>query len=1008
VYVRLYYCELRSLLASALLSLISATALHVEAGGSGLNTVVVVNQNSAQSCELGNYFCERRQVPPDNVLYINWAGGNTSWGSGDLQTNLVTPLLAMLAARQLTSQIDYVVLSMDIPFQTVYDTNKINGTTSALFYGLKDDTGPNWMDVTNSYAASSEQIFRQAQPASAPGYSFLTTMLTAGSLAQAELLVDQGVASDSTFPAQPVILAKTSDAVRNVRYHEFDNAIFNAQILNNCVLLRTNADSPWGQTNLMGYQTGLACFSVSSNTFVPGAIADSLTSYGGIIFGPNSQTSLLAFINAGAAGSYGTVTEPSANPQKFPDPQDYFYQSRGFSLAECYYQSLYAPYQGLVVGEPLAAPFALTASGGWTGVATNAILSGTVQLGADFSAGDASHPLQQIDLFIDGRYFQTLTNCAPRPGNLLSVTLNGFPLTYTVPTNATLAMVANDLATLLNAPATTNLTQVAAFAHGDRVELHSLATNGLAASFYFTDGATTNPAGRYYSAQYVPSLLPPLLTSPCRNSDCTFHLHLETPAGVVGCVQASTDLVAWLPIFTNLLGGPVDFVDAAASGYSRRFYRIVATVPDLRPQLTSLGFNQGAGFKLHVSTASALPYIVLTSTNLVNWTPIYTNSSGGTVDIIDTQATNIARRFYRTQILPQNPAPVLTVQNSTNASGLLVQVQGAAQSCIILESTNQTQWTPVFTNSAVGEVQTAVGSSAGSANALTTFLTASRSTFLDSSANGLRNFIVTGTIAMGAWLQISVTKTNGAVLSLSVTNQSSNAALFDLAQQLVTAINSYPALQGSDGLVAEDLSAGAFGTAGFNLYAGSPGLGAAAIQAQLTSSAGVGTSPSAPMSLNANLSDLQSRNHLYVTAGSSNLAVTFPFSTTGLADGFHELAAVAYEGSDVRTQTRIILPIQIHNSPLSASMTLLDLASTAPVQGIYHIQVAANTNSVSAISLYSTGGLLTTVTNQSTTTFTIDGTVLGAGLHPFYAQVQTAGGGQYRTQVQWVRLLDPQ
>ncbi len=635
-------------------------------------------------------------------------------------------------------------------------------------------------------------------------------------------------------------------------------------------------------------------------------------------------------------------------------------------------------------------------------------MSGTVPLGVAFAAVDASHPLQQIDLFVDGKYSQTLTNCAPRPGNLLSVTLNGYPLTYTVPTNATLATVANGLATLLNAPATTNLTLVTACAHGDRVELRSLAANSSATMFYFIDRTTTNPAGRYYCAQYAPSPPLPQLTSKGRNSGDTYRLHLETPVGVAGCVQASTDLVVWLPIFTNSVGGPVDFVDAAVSRYSRRFYRIMATVPDLRPQLTSLGFNRGTGFKLRVSTASALPYIVQTSTNLVNWTPIYTNSSGVTVDLIDTQATNTARRFYRTLILPQSPAPLFTVQNSTNAGGLLLQVNGAAQPCVILVSTNQTQWTPVYTNFAVGQVQTAVGSSAGSAGTLTTFLTASRSTFLDSTANGLRNFTVTGTIGVGVWLQISVTKTNGAVLSLSVTNQSGTAALFDLAQQLVTAINSSLGLQGSDGLVAEDLCAGAFGTANFNLYARSPGRDAAAIQVQLTSSAGVGTSPSAPMCLNFNLSDLQPRNHLYLTAGSSNLDVTFPLNTTDLADGFHELAAVAYEGSHVRTQSRITLPIQIHNSPLSASMTLLDLAATAPVQGTYHIQVAANTNNVTTISLFSTGGLLTMITNQSTATFTIDGTVLGAGLHPFYAQVRTSGGGQYRTQVQWVRLLDPQ
>src|ERR1035437_1037195 len=129
------------LFASVLLLLTCAMVLHVEAGGSGLNTVVIVNQNSAQSCELGNYYCERRQVPPENVLRINWGGGNISWSSADFQTNLATSLLAMLAARQLTNQIDYVVLSMDIPFQTLNGT-ELNSTTSAVFYGLKLSTGP--------------------------------------------------------------------------------------------------------------------------------------------------------------------------------------------------------------------------------------------------------------------------------------------------------------------------------------------------------------------------------------------------------------------------------------------------------------------------------------------------------------------------------------------------------------------------------------------------------------------------------------------------------------------------------------------------------------------------------------------------------------------------------------------------------------------------------------------------------------------------------------------------
>ncbi len=76
---------------------------------------------------------------------------------------------------------------------------------------------------------------------------------------------------------------------------------------------------------------------------------------------------------------------------------------------------------------------------------------------------------------MDGQYFSTLTNLTPCPGNLLTVTLNGYPITYTVPTNSTLSTVASGLAAQINA--VTNATQVKALVHGDRVELQSIATN---------------------------------------------------------------------------------------------------------------------------------------------------------------------------------------------------------------------------------------------------------------------------------------------------------------------------------------------------------------------------------------------------------------------------------------------------------------------------------------------------------------------------------------------------
>src|ERR1700751_4338621 len=83
------------------------------AGGSGLNVLIVVNQSSSNSVQLGNYYREQRDVPPQNFLRVNGPGGNVAWSESDFNNTLANPLLGMLASRQLTNQIDYVVLSMD-------------------------------------------------------------------------------------------------------------------------------------------------------------------------------------------------------------------------------------------------------------------------------------------------------------------------------------------------------------------------------------------------------------------------------------------------------------------------------------------------------------------------------------------------------------------------------------------------------------------------------------------------------------------------------------------------------------------------------------------------------------------------------------------------------------------------------------------------------------------------------------------------------------------------------
>jgi uncharacterized protein (TIGR03790 family) len=967
------------------------------AGGSGLNTVVIVNQTSSNSCELANFYCEQRQIPAQNVLYIDWTGGNTTWASNDLQTTLVTPLLNMLASRQLTNQIHYVVLSMDIPFQTS-DGPAVDSTTSALFYGLRLGNGSDPLGVTNSYAAS-EAIFDPNAMIGSPGYSFLATMITGDSLAEAEQLVEQGVASDGTFPQQPVILAKSSDVLRNIRYTFFDNTIFDVNVLGVSTILRTNTDLVSSPTPCFGYETGLADFSVPQDLFLPGAIADSLTSYGGVIFGNNGQTNELAFINGGATASYGTVAEPENDTQKFPNPEVYFYQARGFSVAESYYQSVHVPYLGLMVAEPLAAPFAWTGHGEWSTNLVNAVLSGTTNLCVSFTAA-GNHPLQQVDLFVDGVYYSTLTNLAPCPGNVLTATLNGYPISYTVPTNSTLSTVATGLGAQINTA--TNATRVQAVVYGDRIELECIATNPVATPYYVASSISGSTPGVSYSVNYLPASFPPEMTPGSMNKNEVYTMQVGIPSTLPYVIMASTNLINWQPIFTNDVPGLLNFADTDSINFPQRFYRMSWPSPNQPPQLSAPAVVGSGMYQIHADCIAGQTWALQTSTDLVNWYAVFTNQPGGPTDYVYTNVINSPARFYRAFLTTPAPPPFTVLNEAKNLT--LVQVNGASLPYTVDVSTNQNQWTTLETNFDLGQIQTTAASAVGTGSNLSTFLNAAQPVFMASQAFGMQGYLViSNTPSVNAWIQFSFTLTNGQSIVVAVTNQSGGSSIA-LADQLFNAINSNPNLQGSDGVLADDFMVNPT-SASFNLYARSPGYQAASIQVQAQVYPFNQVIMYAPQgTLTENLSNLEPRNHLYVTAGVSSLALMFPLATMNLADGYHRLTAVAYEGSDVRTETQATLPVQIRNTSISATLTLLDLTNSAPSEGTYHIQVTANTNTVSLITLYSTGGALGTVANASSAVFQVAGTNLWAGRHPFYAVVQTSDGLAYRTQTQSVTL----
>jgi hypothetical protein len=90
----------------------------------------------------------------------------------------------------------------------------------------------------------------------------------------------------------------------------------------------------------------------------PGAVADHLTSYGGVLPNGLGQMTALSWLRAGATASYGTVEEPCNWTQKFPQVSVLLsHYLRGTTVIEAYWKSVAWPGQGLFVGDPLARPW---------------------------------------------------------------------------------------------------------------------------------------------------------------------------------------------------------------------------------------------------------------------------------------------------------------------------------------------------------------------------------------------------------------------------------------------------------------------------------------------------------------------------------------------------------------------------------------------------------------------------------------------------------------------------
>ena len=498
--------------------LVSLSAVPVAAGGGPENVLLVVNPKSTASMTIGNHYVLLREIPPQNVLYLDWDPSKDRTDIDSFRQEILVPVLKA-AFRESRRRIDYVVYSSDFPWaidaaadvnrllafekararksqsaagarsgddapaeidnpagadqgapilewpETLAPTASLNGLTylwqlvlsrdprlylslGANHYARRPDAqeglsssefrsthmlAPGGKLVSSEARARGQESLRDAverrregkpvEPVELPGVQYLlSTMLgvTTGrgnSVSEVVNYLQRSADADGTFPSGTIYFAENDDVRSRTRQPGFGAAIEELKGLHvEAEVVR--GEVPRNKPDVQGAMIGSAIFDwdASGSTILPGAICEHLTSFGGVMSANGSQTPLSEFLRYGAAAASGAVTEPFSIQAKFPLPSMHVHYASGCTLAEAFYQSVFGPYQLLIVGDPLCRPWANIPAVAVEGLEDWETVTGKFEL-TPTAIFSKSSMVEEFELYIDGSLRDR-----GRPGEKLAAT----------------------------------------------------------------------------------------------------------------------------------------------------------------------------------------------------------------------------------------------------------------------------------------------------------------------------------------------------------------------------------------------------------------------------------------------------------------------------------------------------------------------------------------------------------------------------------------------------------
>ena len=373
-----------SCLRPAFLALLLLAYGGVASAQTGANILVVANASSPDSLALAGEYAASRGVPPEQVVRLTLPLADDVEFTA-FQREIQVPLASWLASRGLQDRILYIVLVKGVPLR-IRGTTGRDGTVASvdselalLYRRMTGAVVPLTGAEPNPYYLG-EQPLAAARPFSRRAFdTYLVTRLDGYTAADVRSLIARGAAPATrgviVFDQKPPL----DQPGVNRWLQEAANRLAAAGQGDRVVLEATSrAAAP--AADVLGYASwgsnDPAVERVPPFTFVPGAVAVQFVSTDARTVAPPSDSwkpgacgdraryhagspqSLAGdLVRAGATGVGAQVAEPYIDGTIRPHILFPAYLA-GFTLAEAFYLATpQLSWQGVVVGDPLAAPF---------------------------------------------------------------------------------------------------------------------------------------------------------------------------------------------------------------------------------------------------------------------------------------------------------------------------------------------------------------------------------------------------------------------------------------------------------------------------------------------------------------------------------------------------------------------------------------------------------------------------------------------------------------------------